>query len=110
MPLAEYTTPSTRLRLRKVRIPHLLKTAPLFGLRRPAWFFVSRMGGGAFPGIVDSYAPGPKAPPRIRQILEPEWAAQSKKDHGWNSQIGIGRLAWNRPAAITAQILAVPSN
>jgi hypothetical protein len=22
-------------------------------------------------GIVDSYAPGPKAPPRIRQIIEP---------------------------------------
>jgi hypothetical protein len=23
------------------------------------------------PGIVDSYAPGPKAPPRIRQTIEP---------------------------------------
>ncbi len=23
------------------------------------------------PGIVDSYAPGPKAPPRIRKIIEP---------------------------------------
>jgi hypothetical protein len=28
--------------------PQLLKTAPLFGVRRPAWFIVSRMGGGAF--------------------------------------------------------------
>ena len=31
------------------------------------------------PGIVDSYAPGPKAPPRIRQTIEPVGAAQSKK-------------------------------
>src|SRR5882724_5066992 len=59
--------PTQRLCEKSRKSPNFRSRVVFFGVRRPLWWFVSRMGGGAFAWCCDNYAPRAKAPPRIRE-------------------------------------------